>query len=449
MLDWPDDNIGQIQRDGQSSRKTFFDVYAEWRTDCKMSPDDNGDIKLVPMLEIEAPAQSSNLPSDADLQNYGILRKMALNGKTPIYVPLQVVTDSKTGSRAAFYGKMLYKPRAGWGGAHQVRLAWVVQMLVDVCQRSTGAACDSYVDGSVDGHNQVQVVQTYYDDFKLTGFNVRENRGTDYAIVYEDPAVDTNLNLDTALIPLSIGLDLDASERARLRHHHRSRRLCGQWQSRHHHQWARSAGAPKLEDQFRPHAQRQHHRDPALGHPQYYAGGHAQLCAPRSGAGQRRFGRGSIDPGEFLYAALERRHADHAHVYVRLRGHVPRHELLAGERGKHGDTAIGPQIGARSEPYRGADGGRDQLDAVWLQRPALGAGRRAIVLAGARSALCEYGRARRHACQRGRQNDRQPAPLSDAVHGRQPAGADRRNADEHPPARSKPTPSSTSSSRPS
>ena len=43
--------------------------------DCKMSPDDNGDIKLVPMLEIEAPYYSSNLPSAADLRNYGIFVK--------------------------------------------------------------------------------------------------------------------------------------------------------------------------------------------------------------------------------------------------------------------------------------------------------------------------------------------------------------------------------------
>ena len=63
-------------------------------------------------------------------------------------------------------------------------------MLVDMCQDSAGATCTSYVKDGIDGHNQTQIVQTYYDDFSLTGFNVRENRGTDYAIVYEDPAVD-------------------------------------------------------------------------------------------------------------------------------------------------------------------------------------------------------------------------------------------------------------------
>ncbi len=77
VLDWAQgDRSGQIQRDEKSERTTFFDVCQQnGGTDCKMSPDDNGDIKLVPMLEIEAPAQSANLPSDADLRNYGIFKK--------------------------------------------------------------------------------------------------------------------------------------------------------------------------------------------------------------------------------------------------------------------------------------------------------------------------------------------------------------------------------------
>ncbi len=225
VLDWPDgDNQGQIQRDANAARKTFFDVCEQaGRTDCKMSPDDNGDIKLVPMLEIEAPAQSANLPQITELINrryytrtaqeqldkFGIATKAGPDGTTYMYVPLQLVTDSATGDRAAFYGKMLYQPQQSWwGGAHKLRLAWTVQMLVDVCQQYAGSNCTSYVgDDGRDYHNQTQIVQTYYDDWSLTSLNVRENRGTDYAIVYEDPAVDPNLNLDGALIPAAIGLD--------------------------------------------------------------------------------------------------------------------------------------------------------------------------------------------------------------------------------------------------
>ena len=45
------------------AHKTFFDVCQQaGGTNCTMSPDANGDMKLVPMLEIEAPAGSANLP---------------------------------------------------------------------------------------------------------------------------------------------------------------------------------------------------------------------------------------------------------------------------------------------------------------------------------------------------------------------------------------------------
>ena len=50
-------------------------------------------------------------------------------------------------------------------------------------------------------------MQTYYDDWTLTGFNVRENRGTDYSLIYEDPAVDDQSEPRHALVPLSLGLD--------------------------------------------------------------------------------------------------------------------------------------------------------------------------------------------------------------------------------------------------
>ena len=208
VLDWPDgDRTGQVQRDETSARKTFFDVCLQnGRSDCTMSPDANGDIKLVPMLEIEG-SMNKYLPPAADLEKYGIFTKPTGNGGTYAYVPLQLVTDDRTGARVAFSGKMVYQPQFKPGTIHKVRLTWVVQMLVDVCQASTGAHCDSYVRNGVDTHNQVQVVQTYYDDFTLTSLNVRENRGTDYAIVYEDPAVDPTPNVDGALVPLALGLE--------------------------------------------------------------------------------------------------------------------------------------------------------------------------------------------------------------------------------------------------
>ena len=89
-------------------------------------------------------------------------------------------------------------------------------------------------------------MQTYYDNWSLTGLNVRENRGTDYAMVYEDPAA-TTLNVDASLVAVAMGLD-GLSERARLRRPTAAARVRRR-QARYHDQRSRR-GPPKLEDRF-------------------------------------------------------------------------------------------------------------------------------------------------------------------------------------------------------
>ncbi len=216
VLDWPaGDKQGQIQRDerGFDDPQTFFDVCVEqaiangdnWQDVCNMS-DDNGDIKLVPMLEIQVSGSSNNLPSDADLDQYGGISVRPLgSGAYPpkvVYVPLNLVVEPNTEERVAFYGKMLYKPGATWGNAQQVRMVWVVQMLVDVCAEFEGGLCVDY-----DTHNEIQPVHTYYDEWTLAALNIREDRGTDFAIIYEDQSVDNVPELDTVLTPLTVDLD--------------------------------------------------------------------------------------------------------------------------------------------------------------------------------------------------------------------------------------------------
>ncbi len=221
VLDWPDgDKQGQVQRDdqycsgpcnGHNRIKTFFDVCVQQgRPNCQMSPDANGDIKLLPMLEIKMDSYTGlyNLPPDDTLRNYGIAVGHAADGGYVAYVPLQLVTNPDSGEQVAFQGKMVYWPRQSWRTVQQVRLVWVVQMLVDVCQHYTGTTCDSYTDSSGhDMHNQLQVVQQYYDSWTLAGMNVRENRGTDVDVFYEDPAIASTLNDDTALWQVAQGLD--------------------------------------------------------------------------------------------------------------------------------------------------------------------------------------------------------------------------------------------------
>src|SRR3990172_2417607 len=210
VLDWPSDKQGQVQRDPNSTVKTFFDVCVRDGSpqNCRMSPDDNGDIRLIPMLEIRVPGVN-NLPSQDELNTFGGISLRPLDsGDRVAYVPLQVVNEPDSDARVAFYGKMLYRPGSTWGGAHQVRLVWLGRMLVGHSQELKGATCKSYVKDGVDYHNQIQTVFTYYDDFKLTALNVREDHGADFAIAYEDPSVDSDLNNDFALTALSNGLDV-------------------------------------------------------------------------------------------------------------------------------------------------------------------------------------------------------------------------------------------------
>jgi hypothetical protein len=217
VLSWMDgDTQGNIQRDDtfravannpQSRIKTFFDdCVRRGLANCQQSPDDNGDIKLVPMLEIQLGDINSNRrlpPADQLAEAGGILA----SGNVA-YVPLQLVTDPDTQNRVAFYAKMFYRPGADWMNPDKVRMVWLVQMLVDQCQQAAGGFCTSYVDeNGVDRHNQVQVVHQYYDEWTLTGLNLREDHGVDYAVVYEDPAVDDDRENDSALLALSYGLD--------------------------------------------------------------------------------------------------------------------------------------------------------------------------------------------------------------------------------------------------
>jgi len=198
VLDWPDDDRrGQVQ---DADGKTFYDV----DDSLSRSPNDNGDVKLIPMLEIRITGEPTNLPPQKDLKPYGVIvQDLTDDGSDKAaYVPLKLIADSPGDARVAFAGQMLYLPAGSWGNAHQVRLVWVVQALVDVCQEYQDGRCVAYEEV-----NDVQIIHTYDDDWTLTGLDVREEHGTDYAFVYEDPQVDTEWHDDAPLTYLAYGLD--------------------------------------------------------------------------------------------------------------------------------------------------------------------------------------------------------------------------------------------------
>jgi len=206
VLDWPQDSAGQVRDvDGFT-----YANYANIQGRAADSNETNGDLKVVPMLEIRVPNSGANLPSQADLTPFNIsVNNFTTDGQTKVaYVPLSLVTDEKTGQRVAFSGQMRYQPTGSWPSAHQVRLAWVVQALVDVpCDKTTDTSADCQADGY--RNNVPQMIQSYYGNWTLAGLNVREEHGTDMAIIYEDPApgADPNKTDDAALWALSYALD--------------------------------------------------------------------------------------------------------------------------------------------------------------------------------------------------------------------------------------------------
>ncbi|MCB0080063.1 MAG: hypothetical protein KDE47_03995, partial [Caldilineaceae bacterium] len=206
VLDWPLDSAGQIQ---DVDNKTYADIAAAAGRVADVN-EAWGDVKLVPMLEIRIDGTNDNLPSQAELTPFGItVRNLDAAGtKKSVLVPLNVVQDEKTGMRVAFRARMRYQPTGTWTTPHAVRLAWVVQALTDSpCDpkaenaAAQGCAADGYI------HNSTNPIHVYYDDFLLTGMTVHEDRGASMAVIYEDPAVDTNKKDDYAILALANGLD--------------------------------------------------------------------------------------------------------------------------------------------------------------------------------------------------------------------------------------------------
>ncbi|MBC8422435.1 MAG: hypothetical protein H8E01_00230, partial [Chloroflexi bacterium] len=225
VLDWPSgDTEGQIQRVKDTTFATTDNLDAK---DTVNPRSQNGDMRLIPMLEITMPYNvqnpSGNLPVEdgapaidkttpitawldaGKLQSYGIsVRKKDNDGNLLAYVPLNLVKGETGGGKEAFSARMLYWPsESTWGNNHQVRVVWVVQMLTDWCDDEGFQPSDQAKDNAEQygkefktwcaDHrtpDQVQIVHTYYDDWYLTGLSVREDHGLDVAIAYENPTTD-------------------------------------------------------------------------------------------------------------------------------------------------------------------------------------------------------------------------------------------------------------------
>ncbi|HSH01807.1 MAG TPA: LamG-like jellyroll fold domain-containing protein [Anaerolineae bacterium] len=226
VLDWPsNDTKGQIVRYNNTTWANSNNL--DLRSTAANAG--NGDIRLMPMLEVTMPytdGHYANLPvlasapstrstndEVADWLDSEVLEPFSINvteddaDNLVTYLPLTTVTDDYDNT-VAFGARMVYRPsqgtdgRADWGEAHQFRLVWLVQMITDACpagSREVGPKCFTSSNLLVDREDEVEIIHLYYDRWQLTGLNVSEELGLDAAIVYEDPAVDPVLEADDQL----------------------------------------------------------------------------------------------------------------------------------------------------------------------------------------------------------------------------------------------------------
>ncbi|MEZ4705569.1 MAG: LamG-like jellyroll fold domain-containing protein [Caldilineaceae bacterium] len=197
VLDWPtNDTQGQVQR----------------VTDETIN--DQGDMLLVPVVEITIPYNAANrtrgLPVqtgvnvgsidattpitawlDIDLlSDYGILVNGpdAADGALYVSVPVAEVQDEVGGAPVAFGARMPYIMNAaasGWGADHAVRLLWHVVMLNDTCQADETLSADAataYCNDYANWTSQRTIVESYYDDFLVAGLTVSEEYGAAAAV---------------------------------------------------------------------------------------------------------------------------------------------------------------------------------------------------------------------------------------------------------------------------
>ncbi|MCE7988086.1 MAG: DUF11 domain-containing protein [Caldilinea sp. CFX5] len=168
---------------------------------------------LIPVL----PFAGEQMIDQATLAIYGVSVREAAEDRIAklLYVPLTLRTDdparlngnralptSQTprGARVAFSGLMPYVAGTAWTQTHQVRMVWNVQVQTDL-------PCDRGQPSCPQNLNIPTTIQTYPDDWTLTGLDVRQEEGVNLAIAYEDPSVDVDLREPVPLFELAEGLN--------------------------------------------------------------------------------------------------------------------------------------------------------------------------------------------------------------------------------------------------
>ncbi|MCO5207954.1 MAG: thrombospondin type 3 repeat-containing protein [Anaerolineae bacterium] len=223
VLDWPSgDTLGQVVRTASTTWADTLNTDLQ-STDANAA---NGDIRLVPLLEVTIPYTTGHYANLPVLESAPITRTQTMtvgqwldtteltahglsvvdapdgSGDLVLYAPLVLQKNETEGGPAAFYARLFYWPEQGsggfvnWGSRQQARLAWSVQMLVNDCTTPGDPTTCSATD-------KLAVVHRYVDDWTLTGMTIAEQHGYDVALLYEDPDSDPDLTADDQLWALS------------------------------------------------------------------------------------------------------------------------------------------------------------------------------------------------------------------------------------------------------
>lgn len=168
-------------------------------------------------IPVVAHGKMSEFVIDSSIvQAYGGAVRDDTDGNVLVYAPLSVVYDETGGKSVAFSTKIPFSNvNGGFANSQQeVRVVWLINMLTDECKAIPAnydeTASGSWCDASIPAHwntNVSRVIHTYQDDFTLSGLSVVEDHGVNMAVIFENPATDSDPNYDDPLWGMSHGLE--------------------------------------------------------------------------------------------------------------------------------------------------------------------------------------------------------------------------------------------------
>lgn len=170
----------------------------------------DGDIQLMPMLEVTIPYSPTNpsggLPVNgtptitattpistwldtAVTNQYAMTVRLGPNGERIANLPLIEITDPTGGGPVGWQARIPYRLQTAvsdWGNPHEMRVVWFVNGQQDSCTPPANAAAN-YCDIPTNWTSITTLLQTYPDTFRITGLSVSEHHGATALLAGQTP----------------------------------------------------------------------------------------------------------------------------------------------------------------------------------------------------------------------------------------------------------------------